>query len=971
MDLTTRVYGSFDRYSARLANYILLPAAIVASVSIAIALVTPKEPLKQFFDNVHWTLSFGVAAALAWLGSCTGTDPDRKARRLFAIGLTLYALGQVVWDLEAAFSQVHFPDFSDIFYLCPGPFIFVAMLACLRRSSSRANFRAALLDVAGLATAVLTFVLAIYLPRHQTQTMLQMVVLVAYPVVLLGTACLGFVLLLSLHLKMQRGWILFQIALVGNGLIWLEWNSLSLDGALRNGTWYNAVFSIMALVQGLGAMMWRTEESSDPRWIKGTEGVLRTLPLFVVVVAAASIVFAYLIPSVPSLMEYSAVIGGLVVVVISSIRHNLTLGERDALIRAERSLLSMENRFSATLDLVPVPVAMITHPEGLFVLANAAYRELYPFEIGRRPSQVNLFRDTTERDRIIRSLDELHRLTAEEVVLRDKSGREHLTLLSAEIVDAYGGSHATLVALDIQERRDVEQALRSSEELTQSILQTSLDAVILKDEHGLVRDWNAQAERTFGYSVSEALGKSMVDLIIPQTQRESYQNVIFEYVNSDDRTQQGRRFELSAVRRSGEVFPAELAVTPIGSKDRLFFSVFVRDLTEQRRAEETKSLLEAQLRQSQKMEAVGTLAAGIAHDFNNVLSAIRGNADLASEDISPSSQASTSIEEIKRAARRASSLVQQIVAFSRQHEEPREILNLEAITSEVVQLLRSTLPASVSLRIAVAQDTPLVIAASTQMHQVLLNLCTNSWQAMESRPGEITISIERAEIVQGGSIPLDAGTYALMSVADQGHGIAPDNLQRIFEPFFTTKTLGQGTGLGLSVVHSIVQNHRGLIYAESEIGRGTTFRIYLPATSNEAKVGIEQASTHRSTGAGRHVVYLDDEAPLVFLVDRALTRRGYRVSALTSAEEAITLVRDSEHEVDIVVTDYNMPHLSGMDVAKTLRALRPQLPIVLISGYVTEAMRAEATSVGIQEIVHKPDSIDELCQTIESLVPVP
>ena len=386
------------------------------------------------------------------------------------------------------------------------------------------------------------------------------------------------------------------------------------------------------------------------------------------------------------------------------------------------------------------------------------------------------------------------------------------------------------------------------------------------------------------------------------------------------------------------------------------------DITERRQVEE-------QFRQSQKMEAIGQLAAGVAHDFNNILAAILGNTQLALADVASVHPARESLEEIKRSSIRATNLVQQILAFSRQQSQERRVVELGPILQESLKFLRATIPAVVELVMSIDAGTPPVLADPTQIHQVVLNLCTNAWHALGDQPGRIEIKLQPVTLdaaSAGRFAGLKPGRVACLSVTDTGKGMDAAILERIFDPFFTTKEPGKGTGLGLSVVHGIVQGHDGAISVSSQPGGGATFQVYFPATNAPVPAAAAPVSSpHR--GEGQHILYLDDEESLVFLGERMLQRLGYRVTGFTRAADAVQAFRASPGQFDLVITDLNMPGASGLDVAAELLRIRPDVPIVLCSGHVTEELRQRARASGICEVLYKPNTVEEFSEAIHRL----
>jgi len=398
--------------------------------------------------------------------------------------------------------------------------------------------------------------------------------------------------------------------------------------------------------------------------------------------------------------------------------------------------------------------------------------------------------------------------------------------------------------------------------------------------------------------------------------------------------------------------------------------IAMTDISDRREAEADLRKFEAQLRDVQKMESIGTLAGGIAHDFNNILGAILGNVALAREDLGPDHPAQVSLEEIHKASVRARNLVQQILTFSRR--EPQELVTqaLRPVIEETHKLLRATLPAGVELDVMFT-DRPLhALIDATQLQQVLMNLCTNAWHALKEGTGRIGVGLDAVvldheALKRLGRVP--PGPYAHLWVSDTGVGMDAATRARIFEPFFTTKPVGHGTGLGLSVVHGILNAHHGAIAVDSEPGQGSTFHLYFPLLASAEPGTALAAPTSRPApllGHGEHVLYVDDDETMVVMVERILERSGYRVSGFHDPQEAIVAVREHPDAFDFVVTDFNMPEFSGLDVARALAQISPQLPVVISSGYITEELRDEAKLAGVRSLLEKQNTFQDLSRLV-------
>jgi PAS domain S-box-containing protein len=385
-----------------------------------------------------------------------------------------------------------------------------------------------------------------------------------------------------------------------------------------------------------------------------------------------------------------------------------------------------------------------------------------------------------------------------------------------------------------------------------------------------------------------------------------------------------------------------------------------------------RKTLEERLRQSQRMEAIGQLAGGIAHDFNNILAAIVGNAELARLDLTPEHPALTSIIEILRAGQRAKDLTQRILTFSRPSTYRLKPIQLQSVLSEAERLMRATLPAGVDLAFSAGPGVPAVRADASQIHQVVLNLVTNAWHAMENRPGRIEAQLAacRVDSALSQTHPdLEPGEYVRLTVRDTGAGMDEATLEHAFEPFFTTKAPGHGAGLGLSVVHGIVRGHGGAIFAKSQLGRGTTFEVYFPACAEGTAVSMtELAPAPDLHGRGEHILYIDDEESLVYLAVRFLERGGYRVDGFTRVQEALKAFRAEPRSYDAVITDYNMPGMSGMELAQQLMRIRPDAPVALTSGYLRPAEIQAAHALGIREVIPKPYLVEELGPVVQRML---
>ena len=376
--------------------------------------------------------------------------------------------------------------------------------------------------------------------------------------------------------------------------------------------------------------------------------------------------------------------------------------------------------------------------------------------------------------------------------------------------------------------------------------------------------------------------------------------------------------------------------------------------------------MEAQLRQSQKLEALGTLSGGIAHDFNNILSALIVYRELAVMDIDRPTELRQHLAEIGAASNRAKDLVRQILTFSRQQQQERRPVQLHPVVREALQLLRASLPSTLEIIQVIDEQAPLVLADSSQVHQIMMNLGTNAAHAMRDRPGQLKVTLNRRVVdesqarLQHGLHP---GAYVRLTIGDTGHGMDESTVARIFEPFFTTKGPGEGTGLGLSVVHGIMENHDGAITVSSRPGEGTVFELYFPEYAGSMSASPEQ-DERSPRGSGESVLLIDDEKPLGEAMRNTLQRLGYLVTAFTDPIDALNRFRLAPQAFDLLVTDHTMPHMTGLDVIQEVHRIRKDLPVVLVSGLSGTWTREKLRGFNIGELVAKPLDFASLAQAV-------
>jgi PAS domain S-box-containing protein len=507
-------------------------------------------------------------------------------------------------------------------------------------------------------------------------------------------------------------------------------------------------------------------------------------------------------------------------------------------------------------------------------------------------------------------------------------------------------------------------ALRQSEERYRVTFQAIPDAITLtKLEGGRFIEVNEGFCAMTGFSRGEVIGRTQLDLNLFVNPSERSQ--FFEILNREG---QVNGYELKCRRSDGVLFDALLSCRPLRyGNDDCLVSV-AKDITAVKGSQEEKARLEAQLRQAQKMEAIGTLAGGISHDFNNILAAMMGYTELVLLNQPEGTRVHHYLDEILKAGERAKNLVSQILAFSRQSESERKPIQLRPIVKESLKLLRASLPATIEIRQDIGTDEAVVLADPTQIHQIIMNLCTNAAQAMRENGGILEVSLHQVQTDQdlcAAHPDLRPGPCVALTVGDTGCGMTPEVLDRIFEPYFTTKEKGEGTGLGLAVVHGIVTGYGGVISVNTEPARGSVFKIYLPA------VETAPPQTHRDEKlqSGRErILFVDDEPSLVEIGRDMLQHLGYEVVTFSSSIEALDAFRARPDRFDLVITDMTMPQMTGEHLAQALIETRPDLPVILCTGYTERITEEMASALGIKGFLLKPLSAHDLAKKIRDIL---
>jgi PAS domain S-box-containing protein len=650
--------------------------------------------------------------------------------------------------------------------------------------------------------------------------------------------------------------------------------------------------------------------------------------------------------------------------VILSITRDIT--ERK---QVEDALRESENKYGQLVDSLPDAILVWSGEE--IIYANPASLKLFRANqagdlIGKRYLDIVHSDDRPESaERIKKSKNEKRIAPRREHRMITTDGQVIYVESTGVPIQCQGQIQHFGIFSDITERKQVEEKLRETEKKYRELADSLPQVIFEVDLNGTLTYINHNAYVLFGYTQEEiAKGFNVLEAFIP----EDKERVALDIMLNIQGQKLGRQ-EYTAVRKDGTRFPVSVHANRVlrGQTATGVRGILI-DLTATKLAEEEKKRLEIQLQQAQKMEAIGALAGGIAHDFNNILSAIIGYTELAMLN-EGAEHCTAELKEALIAANRAKDLVKQILAFSRQTDEDRMPVRVALVAKEAVKFLRATIPATIEIKTRLDEKSGAVLANSVELHQIIMNLCTNAQHAIGEQAGILEVEVKNAEIdlaQKNAVIDLEIGSYVKLSVRDTGYGMGADTIKRIFDPYFTTKEIGVGTGLGLAVVHGIVKKCGGAIRVESELGKGTTFHIYLPKADMTASIKAEQPKTIE--GGSERILFVDDEKMLVDIGQQALQRLGYDVVSRTSPIEALELFKAKPDFFDLVITDKTMPGITGDVLAKELMSIRPNLPVIICTGYSQTIDHERAKQIGIKAFVMKPILINEIAAAVRKVL---
>ncbi len=643
-----------------------------------------------------------------------------------------------------------------------------------------------------------------------------------------------------------------------------------------------------------------------------------------------------------------------------------------ALQESEELLRRSEVFLNKLLDAIPIPV-FYKDRDGKYIGFNNAFEHFFGNTkeqlVGKSVFDIN----PPELAEIYHLKDEELMKSGEaqlyESQVKNAQGKLHDVIFNKAVFTDNKGTVKGLIGaiLDITERKKMEAKLRKSERLHKEAQRVAKIGHWELDSPSGTPAWSEEIFHIFGLDPKKSEPSFAAHAnIIHDEDWDLLDNSIQELSTN------GTPFDLEfRIKRSnGEIHwmhaRGSADKNEGGSVTRMFGTA--QDITVIKKAEEERNDLQRKLQQTQKMESIGNLAGGIAHDFNNILSSVIGFTELALDDATKGTLLEDSLQEVYTAGKRGRDLVKQILAFARQTNEERKPLRVDTITKEVLKLIRSTIPTTIEIKASIESNS-LIMGNSSQIHQMLMNLCTNAAQAMAAAGGILEVGLKDVELDGQSALPplkLKAGNYIKITVADTGHGIPPDILGSIFEPYFTTKSVGDGTGMGLALAHGIVESYGGEITVESELGKVTIFSIFLPTTKRREDYRPYE-DEKLPTGTER-ILFVDDEFSIAKMGSQVLERLGYQVTVRTSSVEALELFRSKPNEFDLVITDMTMPNMTGDELAMELIAFRPDIPVILCTGYSKNISDEKAAKIGIRAFAYKPVVKADLAKTVRKVL---
>jgi PAS domain S-box-containing protein len=636
--------------------------------------------------------------------------------------------------------------------------------------------------------------------------------------------------------------------------------------------------------------------------------------------------------------------------------------------QVEEALRHSKKQLLSLMDAMPVALSW-TDEQGNIQYSNRKFRKLFGYTLADMPTVEQWFQ--------LAYPDEEYRHTVasdwQAVVENAQNSEPEIAPIQVTITCKDGSTryvdiigtllHDRILAVfnDLTERKKMDKQLQ----LMQRWVEQSDDLFFWVGGDSRILYVNRAVCHSLGYTKDEFRTMKVGDFDLEVT-REAWPDFTQKL-----REQGSYRFETRMRKKNGQVFPVEISANILKFERKDHFFAYGRDISEKISAEEKRKKLENQLRQAQKMEAIGTLAGGIAHDFNNILSSVLGFAELVKYDIPENElELKDNIEEVINAGLRAKDLVQHILTFSRHSEVNKRPLRIGPLIKETIKFLRASLPASIEIQTKINEYKTAIYGDTAQIHRVIMNLCTNAAHALRAEGGVLEIHLEKTVLSENEIVVYDdlkPGDYLELRVSDSGHGIPAEKIDRIFDPFFTTKERGEGTGLGLSVVHGIVKEMQGTIHVESTPGKGATFQVLLPIYKGSVKLDAIHREKELPKGKGR-ILFVDDEESICLATSMVLQKLGYAVSTMTESLKALKLFVSDPDAFDLIITDLGMPKMDGIELSRQILDKRPGVPILLCTGFSGGVTQETLRDTGIHAMVMKPLIATELADVVKSAI---
>jgi len=647
--------------------------------------------------------------------------------------------------------------------------------------------------------------------------------------------------------------------------------------------------------------------------------------------------------------------------------------------QAEEELKLSEEKFRGIFEQSPIAIE-VYNSDGRLIDVNHKTLDMFGISDNKYVLGFNLWEDpnlSMEKIELLKNGQPIYLTTDFDFdIVKDnnlypttRSGKMYMDMYAIPIIQGKEISGFLVQILEVTERKQIFQELEKRNKYIETIMDNMpIGFAVNTIDDGDVKYMNNRFEDIYGWSRKTLTNTSLFfDKVFPdQKYRERMKSQIISDMQSGDPDRM-RWDNLRITTSKGEERYVFAINIPIADQNLMISTV--QDITQRVKALEENEKTKGKLQQAQKMEAIGTLAGGIAHDFNNILTIILGFTTIAISNIPPGSDIKDDLDEVLSATNRAKELVKQILDFSRQNKTERINLKLQPLIKEALKLLRSSIPSTISIIEDIDPITKSISADPTQIHQIIVNLCTNAYHSMEKTGGVLNVSLKSTIIESDDkniSTSLNPGEYLRLKVSDTGEGISPEIINRIFDPYFTTKEMGKGTGMGLSIIHGIVNKYGGTITVESQLGIGSTFCVYFPVVSETSDLKIIDQS--ELPKGNERILFIDDESLLLKMGEKMLERMGYQVTALSNSIEALATFQDNPNEFDLIITDQTMPDLTGSDLSKKMMLIRPDIPIILATGYSNMINEESALEMGIKAFTLKPFSQREIGKLIRNVL---